>query len=247
MNTDKPGRNPLWKGVLDLLCIAVSAPLWLPLMLLISLWIKAVSPGPVLFRQLRVGYRGRPFSCLKFRSMKVDAETGTHERYFKELIQANAPMTKMDAHGDSRLIPGGKILRTIGLDELPQIFNVIRGEMSLVGPRPCTTSEFELYLPHQRKRVNALPGLTGLWQVNGKNKATFSEMIEMDIHYGKVMSIATDLTIILKTIPALIGQALESRTTRGAETGAFLGVPWQGGATGTVAKSAIGPVVSNAE
>jgi lipopolysaccharide/colanic/teichoic acid biosynthesis glycosyltransferase len=100
------------------------------------------------------------------------------------------------------------------LDELPQIFNVLRGEMSLVGPRPCTNSEFQHYLPHQKERVNAPPGLTGLWQVNGKNKTTFNEMIEMDIAYGKRMSVSLDLLILFKTVPAVIGQVLESRAAR---------------------------------
>jgi exopolysaccharide production protein ExoY len=182
----------------------------MPLMLLIAMWIKAVSRGPAFFRQERIGHRGRAFFCLKFRSMNVGAETQSHETYFHQLIATDAPMTKMDANGDPRLIPGGKLLRAMGLDELPQIFNVIRGEMSLVGPRPCTRVEFSHYLPHHKERVNVPPGLTGFWQVNGKNRTTFSEMIEMDVFYGRNMSVVFDLAIILKTVPALVGQALES-------------------------------------
>ncbi len=152
----------------------------------------------------------------KFRSMKVNAETRTHERHFANLIGDNSPMTKLDAAGDPRLIPFGRLLRATGLDELPQLFNVIRGEMSLVGPRPCLPYEFERYEPWQQERVNAAPGLTGYWQVNGKNKTTFGEMIEMDILYSKHMSVLLDLLIMLKTIPAIIQQVSEARA--GART-----------------------------
>ena len=103
----------------------------------------------------------------------------------------------------------------MGLDELPQLFNVLRGEMSLVGPRPCTPNEFRRYQPWQQERVNAAPGLTGYWQVNGKNKTTFTEMINMDIFYTKNMSLWLDLTIILKTVPAILGQVLEARRPAG--------------------------------
>jgi lipopolysaccharide/colanic/teichoic acid biosynthesis glycosyltransferase len=114
-------------------------------------------------------------------------------------------MIKLDAT-DPRLILGGRFLRAVGLDELPQIFNVLKGEMSLVGPRPCTVGEFERYAPEQRARVNALPGMTGLWQVNGKNQTTFREMIEMDIFYSRNISFSLDLKIILRTLPAILGQ-----------------------------------------
>lgn len=126
-------------------------------------------------------------------------------------------MTKLDA-ADPRLISGGRFLRASGLDELPQIFNVLRGEMSLVGPRPCLPHEFERYTVWQQERVNAPPGLTGFWQVNGKNKTTFSEMIAMDIFYARHMSIWLDLKIILKTIPALIEQMDESGRVAATES-----------------------------
>jgi lipopolysaccharide/colanic/teichoic acid biosynthesis glycosyltransferase len=203
--------SPLWKRVLDVICILLSLPLWLPIVIFVTLWIKIASPGPVFFRQERVGYRGRRFMIIKFRTMKVNVETQTHERHFEQLMQANCPMTKLDAAGDPRIIPGGRILRAIGLDELPQLFNVFRGEMSLVGPRPCTPHEFQCYKPWQQERVNAAPGLTGYWQVNGKNKTTFTEMINMDIFYTKNMSLWLDLAIMLKTFPAIMAQVLESR------------------------------------
>lgn len=147
----------------------------------------------------------------KFRSMKMNAETSSHEQHLASLMGNNSPMTKLDAAGDPRLIPLGRIFRATGLDELPQIFNVIRGEMSLVGPRPCLPYEFQRYERWQQERVNAAPGLTGYWQVNGKNKTTFSEMIEMDIYYSRNMSLLLDLTIIFKTIPAITRQVLEAQ------------------------------------
>jgi len=202
---------PRWKRVLDLACIAFALPCWLPLMFLVGLGIRILSPGPIFFRQERVGYQGRRFLCLKFRSMKVNAETQMHERYLAELMQADCPMTKLDASGDPRLIPFGRILRATGLDELPQILNVLRGEMSLVGPRPCTPKEFENYGLCQRERFNAPPGLTGYWQVNGKNDTTFSEMIAMDIHYARNMSPRMDLWIMLKTVPVIAREVFGSR------------------------------------
>jgi lipopolysaccharide/colanic/teichoic acid biosynthesis glycosyltransferase len=201
---------PTWKRVLDLTCVALTLPCWLPLMILVMLWIRLVSPGPIFFRQARIGHRRRHFMIFKFRTMRVNAETQTHAEYFAHLMKADCPMTKLD-HGDPRLIAFGRFLRATGLDELPQIFNVIWGDMSLVGPRPCLPHEFESYEIWQQQRVNVLPGLTGYWQVNGKNHTTFSEMIAMDIFYSRNMSLRLDLAIILKTIPALVTQTLESR------------------------------------
>jgi exopolysaccharide production protein ExoY len=151
---------------------------------------------------------------LKFRTMKVNVETLSHERHLEQLMQADCPMTKLDA-ADPRIIRGGRILRAMGLDELPQLINVLNGEMSLVGPRPCTVPEFKCYQPWQRRRVDAPPGLTGYWQVNGKNKTTFTEMINMDIFYTKHMSIGMDLGIMLRTFPALIAQVFETCRLRG--------------------------------
>lgn len=142
--------------------------------------------------------------------MKLSAETRTHEHYFEELMRCDCPMTKLDTVGDSRLAPFGRILRASGLDELPQIFNVLCGEMSLVGPRPCLPNEFANYEPWQRERVNTLPGLTGYWQVNGKNKTTFNQMMAMDLFYLQNMSFLLDLKIMLKTVGALAEQLFES-------------------------------------
>lgn len=210
-------RLPRWKRMIDLTLLGCTIWAWLPLTLLVVGLLKIVSPGPAFYRQRRVGFRGKLFTIFKFRSMHVNAETRTHEEYVEHLMQVDLPMTKLDS-SDPRLITGGRFLRTTGLDELPQIFNVLRGEMSLVGPRPCTELEFDRYLPEQRSRVNAPPGITGFWQVNGKNKTTFNEMIAMDIFYANEMSPALDLAIIWKTIPALLRQTSESFSARSVRT-----------------------------
>jgi len=197
---------PKWKRFIDLAMVTLLFPVWLPVMTLVALWVAVTSPGPIFYRQPRIGFKGRRFMLVKFRTMKVNAETHIHEAYLEHLIVSDRPMIKLDATGDPRLILGGKFFRATGLDELPQIFNVLKGEMSLVGPRPCTVGEFERYAPEQRARVNALPGLTGLWQVNGKNRTTFRQMIEMDIFYSRNISLSLDIKIILRTLPAIIGQ-----------------------------------------
>jgi lipopolysaccharide/colanic/teichoic acid biosynthesis glycosyltransferase len=198
-----------WKFVLDITCILLALPIWLPLMILLILVTRIGSRGSIFYRQERVGLGGKPFLIWKFRTMQASAETQTHEHYFRELMAVDRPMTKLDAYGDPRLAPFGRFLRASGLDELPQILNVVCGEMSLVGPRPCTPSEFAHYEPWQRERVNGLPGLTGHWQVNGKNETTFNEMIVMDLFYLENTSILLDLKIMLKTGAVIAGQLLE--------------------------------------
>jgi lipopolysaccharide/colanic/teichoic acid biosynthesis glycosyltransferase len=202
---------PIWKRIFDITCITLAIPFWLPVMGVIAIAIKVLSPGPVFFKQERVGFMGRRFTCLKFRSMKHGADTGVHQQHLKQLIQSDQPMTKMDRAGDPRLIPGASLLRSSGLDELPQLLNVIAGDMSLVGPRPCTTNEFADYLEWHKERCRTLPGLTGLWQVSGKNKTTFSEMIHMDIHYARNCSLLMDLKIMFRTFSTLLEQVRESR------------------------------------
>ncbi len=210
-NLTSPGENPRWKRTLDVGFILLTLPLVLPLAILVALLIRMVSNGPVLFRQERVGYLGRKFMCFKFRTMFVGAETTSHQGHLQTLGKSDAPMTKLDARGDSRIIPFGLVLRSSGLDELPQLINVLRGEMSLVGPRPCLAYECDEYLPWQRERFNTLPGLTGLWQVSGKNQTTFAEMMQLDISYTREKTLWLDLAIILKTIPAIVGQVWQAR------------------------------------
>jgi lipopolysaccharide/colanic/teichoic acid biosynthesis glycosyltransferase len=202
------------KRALDALLIMLTLPLLVPLMLFISLLIRIGSRGPVLFRQERVGYQGRRFQCLKFRSMFVDTDSTSHQGHLRQLMYSDLPMHKMDTKGDPRIIPFGVLLRASGLDELPQLINVLRGEMSLVGPRPCLPYEYEHYLPGQKQRFQTLPGLTGFWQVSGKNETTFLEMIRLDIEYAENRNFWWDLKIILMTFPVLIVQMLKARRAR---------------------------------
>ena len=216
MNTNETIPLPAWKRVLDCTFVLLAVPLLVPLMLAIAFIIRRNSPGSVLFQQKRVGFRGQPFMCLKFRTMHCGAETVSHQGHLQQLINSDAPMTKLDANGDSRIIRYGKILRSSGLDELPQLINVLRGEMSLVGPRPCVPYEAEKYLDWQQERFNAAPGLTGLWQVSGKNRTTFTRMMELDIEYTRRKSLWLDLKIIFMTIPALLVQMWDMKQAKKA-------------------------------
>ena len=202
-------KVPVWKRALDLVIITVLLPVIVPVMAMIALTIKIVSRGPVFFRQDRIGFLGKPFVCFKFRTMRFGASTAVHQGYFKQLMESEEPMTKMDTIGDPRLIPLGSVLRAGGLDELPQLLNILRGEMSVVGPRPCTPFEYSNYHSWQKQRFKTLPGLTGLWQVSGKNKTTFNEMIQLDIGYVKRKSLWLDIFIILKTVPVVLLQVKE--------------------------------------
>jgi len=199
---------PIWKRPLDLLLIALTLPITGPLMLLIAALIKIVSPGPVFYSQDRIGRKGEVFRLFKFRTMTHNSGVDSHKEHLKGLMQSNVPMAKLD-HVDPRVIRGGRILRASGLDELAQLINVARGEMSLVGPRPCTPYEFEHYQAWQKKRFGAIPGLTGLWQVSGKNQTTFSRMVELDINYTRNQSIWMDLWILTKTPRVVLGQVFE--------------------------------------
>ena len=232
-------RTPRWKRILDVTCIVLSSPFWLPVMTLVMGLVRLTSPGPIFYRQERVGYRRNRFMIFKFRTMHVNTETRTHEEYFAHLMRVDCPMAKLDGEGDSRLIACGRLLRASGLDELPQIFNVLRGEMSLVGPRPCLPHEFQRYKAWQQQRVSAPPGLTGYWQVNGKNKTTFNEMIAMDLFYIRNMSIWLDLTIMFRTIPTLIKEVLNRPRTsrdRPPPNSAYYPRRFAGGANGVANK-----------
>ncbi len=180
----------------------------------VGAWIALVSPGPLFFMQQRVGYNGRRFLLYKFRTMHVNAQSTAHRAHITDLLCANRPMQKLDASRDARLIPGGWLLRATGADELPQFINILRGEMSLVGPRPCIPYEYEQYSTAQRQRLGSTPGLTGLWQVSGKNRTTFEEMVRLDIKYSHTKSLGLDLLIVLKTLPALCVQIADVRIAR---------------------------------
>jgi exopolysaccharide production protein ExoY len=197
---------PSWKRLLDLAVIVLFLPVLVVVGGVVCLVIKLGSPGPVLFLQKRVGYRGREFTIYKFRTMLTNADTRSLREHMRYLIKARVPMTKLEQRHDAGLIPLGRVLRATGLDELPQIINVIGGEMSLVGPRPCIPYEYELYEPWQRDRLGAVPGLTGLWQVSGKNRTTFEEMVRLDVQYARHRSLLGDLRILALTVPAVFRQ-----------------------------------------
>jgi exopolysaccharide production protein ExoY len=207
-------RPPRWKRFLDLTLILILAPGLLLIGGAAALLIRLGSSGSIFFRQKRVGYKGREFVCYKFRTMRVDAEADSHRLHTQELIRSQTPMIKLDAHRDPRLVPFGRILRVSGLDELPQLINVVRGEMSLVGPRPCISYECEEFEPWHWQRCDAFPGLTGLWQVSGKNRTTFDEMVRLDIEYSQRASLWLDLKIMFRTVPALWGQYCDLRDAK---------------------------------
>jgi len=216
---------PIWKRSIDLVCCLLALPFLAVLTVVMTVLTKLVAPGPVFFRQERIGCSGKRFWIYKFRTMRVGADTNGHQDYFKQLIGTNAPMMKLDSRGDSRLIPGSKWLRASGLDELPQIINVLRREMSVVGPRPCIQGEYAAYQPWQRQRCEAMPGLTGLWQVSGKNRTTFEEMVSLDIRYGKTKSFLMDIRIIVMTIPALLVQIYDTKFNRGSAPNVMNSIP----------------------
>jgi len=197
---------PAWKRAIDVLGSLAAIILLSPLALLVSLFIKIVSPGPIFFRQERVGYLGRRFTLWKFRTMHVNADTTVHQKHLRELMTSGEEMTKLDNGRDHRIIPFGHLLRATGIDELPQLVNVLLGEMSLVGPRPCLPYEVSAFLPWHMRRFDAVPGLTGLWQVSGKNRTTFREMMALDILYAKKPAFPLDVKIFLKTVPAIARQ-----------------------------------------
>lgn len=207
---------PTWKRTLDCVCIGVSAPMWLPVMILLTVWIKLVSKGPVFFVQERIGYKGSRFKIYKLRSMHCGASTQVHEKHCADIFRSDKPMEKLDAI-DPRLIRLGRIIRATGLDELPQIFNVLKGEMSLVGPRPCTINEYESYSEEQRERFDAPPGVTGNWQVNGKNNTTFARMIQLDIEYARNMSFWFDIRIMFRTPIAIYRQVRGKKKAAAAQ------------------------------
>ena len=193
------------KRAFDLVVVSVGLIALAPVLGLLALAVKLDSPGPIFYGQERVGKHGRHFKMLKFRSMVVGAEQRKAELI--ALNEATGPLFKMKR--DPRVTRVGRFIRRCSLDELPQLFNVLRGEMSLVGPRPPVPSEVAQYEDWQVGRLRAIPGITGLWQVSGRSEVTFHDMVRLDLHYIRNWSIALDLEILLKTIPAVV-------TSRGA-------------------------------
>lgn len=205
---------PPWKRAMDVIGAGAALVLLAPLLAAIALIVKVGSPGPVFFRQERVGLQGRKFVIWKFRTMQVSADAGAHRQYVQCLRASDCRLTKLD--NEYALVPLGRCLRTLALDELPQLFNVLWGEMSLVGPRPDVLA-FDEYEAWQRARFDVTPGMTGLWQVSGKNETTFEEMIRLDLEYVRRRSFWMDLTILVRTGPVLVFQARSFGAKRRSE------------------------------
>ncbi len=191
---------PWWKRSMDVVIAAVALAVLSPLFGVLALLVRLDSPGPAFFGQVRLGANGRPFTCWKFRSMHEGAEARLTE--LAEKNQANGHIFKMK--DDPRRTRVGKLLRKTSLDELPQLWNVLRGEMSLVGPRPPLPSEVERYEPAHWARLRGVPGITGLWQVRARHRHDFQEMLQMDLEYLEDITFQRDLRIILMTIPAVL-------------------------------------------
>jgi exopolysaccharide biosynthesis polyprenyl glycosylphosphotransferase len=190
------------KWLLDVLVAGAALVVLAPLCLLIALLIRLDSPGPAVFRQTRVGRHGRLFTFYKFRSMHVGAE-----KLLEDLRQHNevdGPIFKM--RNDPRVTRVGRWLRRTSLDELPQLINVLKGDMSLVGPRPAVPDEVAKYAEWQRARLAVIPGITGLWQVSGRSQLTFDEMVRLDLEYMERRSLVLDLMILLRTVPAVLSK-----------------------------------------
>jgi len=194
------GWNLALKRAIDVAISAALLALLSPLMLLIAALIKIESPGPIIFKQVRVGRGGRRFTIYKFRSMREGAEEEMER--LTALNEAQGPIFKI--RDDPRLTSMGKALRRRSLDELPQLYNVLRGDMSLVGPRPPIPSEVERYQEWHRRRLEISPGITGLWQVSGRSDLTFDEMVMLDIFCMENWSLWLDFKIMLKTIPTIM-------------------------------------------
>lgn len=215
---------PVWKRMFDITGSLAGLVLISPLLIAIAAFIRCVSRGPIIFRQERIGYLGQPFMCWKFRTMRQDCDSQAHQDHLAQLIsvgsgagdETEAPMVKLD-DVDPEIIPFGNVLRKTYLDELPQLVNVLRGEMSMVGPRPCIPYEIKNYQAWNKGRFGAVPGMTGLWQVSGKNKTTFKRMVRLDIEYARERSFWLDMKILLKTGPMILGEVHEAINRRKME------------------------------
>ncbi len=201
--------NLALKRLLDIVVSGSALLLLFPLLLVIWVAVRLSSPGPGLFRQERLGREEEPFVMLKFRTMRVDCGDEVHRRYVTRLLTESAPEASgsdrlFKLTDDPRVTRVGNLLRRTSLDELPQLWNVFRGTMSLVGPRPVLAWEAELFRDSERRRFAVRPGITGLWQVSGRNRLTMREALLLDVEYVRRCSTALDLAIIVRTIPALL-------------------------------------------
>jgi exopolysaccharide biosynthesis polyprenyl glycosylphosphotransferase len=206
------GAGLIAKRFMDVSVSGLAVIVFAPLLLLIAVLVKASSPGPVLFRQIRAGRDGSPFTFHKFRTMKHNIGDTIHREYATNFIggkELRLRDEKMDKKvykmpDDPRITRIGRVLRRTSLDELPQLFNVIRGDMSLVGPRPPIAYELTIYKEWHKRRLKAKPGITGLWQVSGRSSVPFHDMVLLDLYYINRWSLSLDVEIIMKTIPVVL-------------------------------------------
>lgn len=212
-NSDPRKPSRMMKRAMDIFGSVMALAIFSPLFFLIAALIKLTSRGPILFRQERIGQYGKAFTFLKFRSMYVNNDASKHQQYVKQLIAGQATRNGVDGSSDGvykltddpRVTRIGKVLRRTSLDELPQFLNVLCGQMSLVGPRPPIAYEVEAYdLWHRRRLLEAKPGITGLWQVNGRSRVEFDEMVRLDLHYAKTWSPWLDIKILARTPKAMV-------------------------------------------
>jgi lipopolysaccharide/colanic/teichoic acid biosynthesis glycosyltransferase len=205
------GLNYLAKRIFDVVCASLILIVAMPIIALAAFATFIFDGRPIFFRQQRIGAQGRRFEMLKLRTMKTSAADSVHRQYVQRWI-SDGPKANADDNGgtvfklanDSRVTSVGRILRKFSLDELPQLFNVVRGDMSLIGPRPALPYEVEHYQDWHRRRLEGLPGITGLWQVSGRNQISFDEMVKLDVKYLEDWSLATDIQILFRTIPVLL-------------------------------------------
>lgn len=202
----------LVKRTIDIVVSLLVFLLGFPFFLAIALLIKVTSPGPVFFKQRRIGENGRSFVMYKFRTMREGIDDSVHREFTQNFIKGTNPHSMLDDSGDkiykltndSRVTGVGGFLRKVSLDELPQFINILRGEMAIVGPRPPLPYEYECYEEWHKQRVKVKPGLTGLWQVQGRSSVPFEQMVRLDIHYIENWSLLMDLKIMLWTIPVML-------------------------------------------
>jgi lipopolysaccharide/colanic/teichoic acid biosynthesis glycosyltransferase len=197
------------KRALDLLLASLLLIPLAPVMAVIAIAIRSTSPGPALFRQLRIGYRLSPFVMFKFRTMDVNNDDTIHRAYVTAMLSGEATPAEAQRGiykltGDPRVTSVGAFLRRSSLDELPQLFNVLRGDMSLVGPRPALPYEAKLFEDRYRTRFMAKPGITGLWQVSGRSTLPMRQALELDVYYVQRRTIGLDLITLVRTIPAVL-------------------------------------------
>lgn len=203
-----PTGQEAGKRILDIVLASTAIIILAPLIGLLALLVRLTSPGPAFFRQERLGLRGRPFTLLKLRSMYANNDDRIHREFVTSLLSGDkTPVPQSDGiykiQKDPRITTIGAWLRKTSLDELPQLFNVLGGSMSLVGPRPVLAWEADMFSEADRKRFDVKPGITGLWQVSGRNNLSFREALELDIEYVRRHRLALDLLILLRTVPSM--------------------------------------------